>query len=208
MNAKELYFAIGQIDDDLILDANAEHKKKRPVRIWAMAAAACLCIMFGGYMYFFGTYAVWNTGAAEYVSKVSIPESCAVQTLTAAEFEEYYRISLPDALGGLRRTAFEAQLYMDEDGTVLYDCNTFRYESADGIGTMNITVSRASAARQSNAEKISRIRGTRAALTENTSNSGYVLLGAAWEKGGTAVQASAEGMDKAEFISVLKELMK
>ena len=81
MNAKELYLTIGQISDDLILDADTEHgKKKKPtIRFWAIATAACFCLMLGsGYLHFFGTSAVWNTGTIEFVSKVSIPENSTI----------------------------------------------------------------------------------------------------------------------------------
>lgn len=51
MTARELFEAIGQVDDDLILDANAPVRRRPAVRVWvrrALPAAACLCVMLLG----------------------------------------------------------------------------------------------------------------------------------------------------------------
>lgn len=51
MTARELFEAIGKVDDDLILDANAPVQRRPAVRVWvrrALPAAACLCVMLLG----------------------------------------------------------------------------------------------------------------------------------------------------------------
>ncbi|MCI7324446.1 hypothetical protein MR657_03330 [bacterium] len=51
MTARELFEAIGKVDDDLILDANAPVRRRPAVRVWvrrALPAAACLCVMLLG----------------------------------------------------------------------------------------------------------------------------------------------------------------
>lgn len=51
MTARELFEAIGQVDDDLILDADAPVRRRPAVRVWvrrALPAAACLCVMLLG----------------------------------------------------------------------------------------------------------------------------------------------------------------
>lgn len=113
MNAKELYLAVGQIDDELILEANEQPagKRRQVIRRWALAAAACVCLVAGGVcLQLFSTSVIWNAGRAETVSKASIP--------------------------------------------------------------------------------------------------GYVLLGAAWEQRGTTARLLAEGLEQAELVSVLKELIR
>lgn len=51
MTARELFEAIGKVDDDLILDADAPVRRRPAVRVWvrrALPAAACLCVMLLG----------------------------------------------------------------------------------------------------------------------------------------------------------------
>ena len=51
MTARELFEAIGQVDDDLILAADAPVRRRPAVRVWvrrALPAAACLCVMLLG----------------------------------------------------------------------------------------------------------------------------------------------------------------
>lgn len=209
MNAKELYLTIGQISDDLILGANEERskKKKTVIRLWLAAAAACVCLVCGGYLHFFGTVTVWNTGATEYVAKSSIPENSTVQNLSMEALSDYYRITLPDTLGDLSGIPADIRIYTDADGRVLYDRNTLRYENADGSKTLNLTLSRVSSAPQNDGEKASRIRGTSVTLTEDTSIPGYLLLSAQWEQDGTTVHLAAEGLTQNELIAILKELI-
>ena len=209
MNAKELYLAIGQIGDDLILGANEESsKKKKPaVYLWAAAAAACLCLIFGGYLSFFYNVTVWNTGTAAAVPKVSIPENSTVYSLSKENLSDYYHIALPDTLGGLFEKTSDALLYTDADGNVLYDRNVFCYENADGSKRLNLTLSRASSVPENNGEKKSRIRGIAVTLTEDTSVPELLLRSAQWEQNGTTVCLAAEGLTQDELISILKELI-
>lgn len=210
MNAKELYLTIGQIGDDLILGANEEcgRKKKPTIHLWLAAAAACLCLVCGGgYLHFFGTVTVWNTGATEYVAKSSIPENSTVQDLSREDLSDYYRITLPGVLGDLSEMPADVRLYTDADGRVLYDRNVFRYENADGSKGVNLTLSRVSSAPENDGEKASRIRGTSVTLTEDTSIPGYLLLSAQWEQDGTTVRLAAEGLTQDELLAILKELI-
>ena len=210
MNAKELYLTIGQIDDDLILGANEERgKKKKPViRLWMAAAAACICLVFGGgYLHLFGIVTVWNTGATEYVAKSSIPENSTVQNLSMETLSDYYCITLPDVLGDLSRMPADARLYTDVDGRVLYDRNVFRYENADGSKGVNLTLSRVTSAPQNDGEKASRIRGTSVTLTKDTSIPGFLLMSAQWEQNGTTIHLAAEGLTQDELLAILKELI-
>ena len=48
MTARELFEAIGQVDDDLILAADAPVHRRPAVRVWvrrALPAPACPCVM-------------------------------------------------------------------------------------------------------------------------------------------------------------------
>ena len=210
MNAKKLYLTIGQVDDDLILAANAEHgKRKKPAaRLWMIAAAACFCLVLGGiYLHFFDTTVVWNEGLTEYAAKDSLPEYSAVQSLSADALSDYYHITLPDTLDDLSRIPADAQIYTDAQGSVVYDRNVLRYESMDGSKSLELTLRRASSAPQTAGEKVSRIHGTAVALTEDTLLPGYPLLEAQWEQNGTTIHLAAEGISRDELVSILKELL-
>ena len=210
MNAKELYLTIGQIGDDLILGANENRsKKKKPgIRLWVVAAAACFCLIIGGRcLHFWGTIVIWNTGATEYVTKSTVPENGVAQSLPAESLPDYYHIALPDRLGDLSRTAVNAQLYANADGSVLYDRNVLRYENADGSKRIALTLSRVSPAPEGSREAASRIHGVSVTLTEDASTPDSLLLSAQWEQGGTTVHLAAEGLRKEELITILKKLI-
>lgn len=210
MNAKELYLTIGQVDDDLILAANAEHgKRKKPAaRLWMIAAAACFCLVLGGgYLHFFGTTVVWNEGPTEYAAKDSLPEYSAVQSLSADALSDYYHITLPDTLDDLSRIPLDIQIYTDAQGNVVYDRNVLRYESADGGRSLELTLWRVSSAPQTAGETVSHIHGAAVTLTADTSIPNHLLLGARWEQNGTTIHLAAEGISRDELVSILKELI-
>ena len=86
MTERELFEAIGHVDDDLILAADAPVKKRRRVvRLhWqqVVSVAACACIFLGG-------AAVWRSGA---LHKSSIPSEAAM----AADVPEAAAETAPD----------------------------------------------------------------------------------------------------------------
>lgn len=86
MTERELFEAIGHVDDDLILAADAPVKKRRRVvRLhWqqVVSVAACACIFLGG-------AAVWQSGA---LHKSSIPSEAAM----AADVPEAAAETAPD----------------------------------------------------------------------------------------------------------------
>ncbi len=86
MTERELFEAIGHVDDDLILAADAPVKKRRRVvRLhWqqVVSVAACACIFLGG-------AAVWRSGA---LRKSSIPSEAAM----AADVPEAAAEAAPD----------------------------------------------------------------------------------------------------------------
>lgn len=86
MTERELFEAIGHVDDDMILAADAPVKKRRRlVRLhWqqVVSVAACACIFLGG-------AAVWRSGA---LRKSSIPSEAAM----AADVPEAAAETSPD----------------------------------------------------------------------------------------------------------------
>lgn len=62
MTGKDLYRVMGQIDDSLILDANEKPAKvRRSPALWALAAAACLCLVCVGVFSAFGGLPLYGT---------------------------------------------------------------------------------------------------------------------------------------------------
>lgn len=211
MNGKDLYRAVGQIEDDLILAANEEPVKKTqaPIKLWALAAAACLCLVcLGGYWRLFGTTIVWNQGSDVSISKFAIPEGSVPRELTLAEAEDYYRIgTFPDTLGDeLRRTGPDTVcIYTDVAGTPVYDGAQLWYEGPNGAAVW-ISLARVSAPRIP-AGRLSRIGGIPAVLAESEELPGYPTYSARWERGGTFVCATGNGLDKTEFIALVEEFL-
>ena len=211
MNAKELYLASGAIDDDLILDAAFQPAKQKTLRNIrrAAAVAACLCLLLGGgYLRFFSVCVLWNEDPAPLTAKFSVPENALMQAIADQGFSDYYRLSLPETLGRLSLVTKDGQIYTDAQGTVLYDRNLIRYERSDRTQSVTLALSRVSASLSAPAQgRHSRIHGVSLILMEDTSVPGQPLLSAQWERHGTTVCLSAEGLNENELVSLLKELL-
>lgn len=209
MNAKELYRAIGEIDDDLILAAAPSAvNTRRPAWRWALAAAACLCLLLAGaYLRFFADSVAWNEAPLSISAKLPMPADVTIQTLPSSELAAYYGLALPDALdGGLLRASADGMLLADAENAVVYDRNLVRYESADGARRVLLTLSRVTPMDEPSGTR-SRIRGTSVLLTQDLSVPGLSLLGAYWEENGTRIALSAEGLDPETLLNVLKTLL-
>ena len=211
MNAKELYRAIGEIDDDLILAAAPSAvKKRRPARRWALVAAACVCLLLAGaYLRFFADSVTWNEAPLSVSAKLPMPADVTVQTLPSSELAAYYGLSLPDALdGGLLRVSADGMLLADAENAVVYDRNLVRYESADGARRILLTLSRVTPAADEPSGTRSRIHGTSVLLTADSSVPDLPLLGAYWEADGTRIALSAEGLERETLLNVIETLLK
>lgn len=211
MNGKDLYRAVGQIEDELILAANEEPVKrpKSPIKLWALAAAACLCLVcLGGYWRLFGTSIVWQEAPGVSVSKSSIPEGSVPKELTAGEAESYYQIgAFPETLGqGLRRTGPDTVcIYTGAAGTPVYDGAQLWYEGSNGAAVW-ISLARVSVPAMQ-AERSSRIRGVPAALTVSEELPGESVYSAQWERNGTFVCVTGSGIGQTEFIALVEEFL-
>lgn len=211
MSGKDLYRAVGQIGDDLILAANEGPVKKTqaPIKLWALAAAACLCLVcLGGYWRLFGTSIVWEEVPGASISKLSIPEGSVPRELTVQEAESYYQIGpFPETLGqGLRRTGPETVcIYTDVAGTPVYDGTQLWYGDPNGAAVW-ISLARVSAP-EIQAERSSRIRGVPAALTVSEELPGESVYSAQWERNGTFVCVTGSGIGQTGFIALVEEFL-
>ena len=91
MTARELFEAIGQVDDDLILAADAPVHRRPAVRVWvrrALPAAACLCVMLLGSVALgrSGLFRAGSSAAAE--SSAAVTYDAAPDTAGAAYGEK------------------------------------------------------------------------------------------------------------------------
>lgn len=210
MNGKDLYRAIGQIEDGLILDANGEPARaRRPSpALWALAAAACLCLVcLGVFRQFSGPALIWNEATGVSISRFGVPEGSVPLEMTRTEAEDYYRLGeFPDVLGqGLRLAEPSAfYIYTDAEGTPVYDSTELWYSGPEG--SVGVSLARASAQAMPR-EGLSRIKGTPVYLTASEEFPDYPVYTAQWERNGTAVCVTGDGMDRTEFIALVEELL-
>lgn len=214
MNGMDLYRAVGQIDDDLILEANQPPvkivKKTRRMPIRLLAAAACLILAVSGICaHVFRTSVVWNEGSTAIMGGFSVPPEGIVRVLSDAECTDYYQAFLPQSLGDdLHRTAAEMHLITDANGAILDDRNQFSYLSADGSKRVTLMLTRLSAVSpDTDRQTASVLHGVPVVLTVDLSLPEVLLSGAHWEQNGSIFQLSAEGVSRKELISMVKELL-
>ena len=145
MNAKDLYLAVGEVDDDLILSAQEPPtRKKRPAaQIWA--AAACLCLLcLGALLSLQGNAVVWNPAEDAALTKIPAPADSTVRVISQEELAAYYQLdAVPESLGGtLSLSPSSFLLCVDTAGTPVYDCNQLLYQDAERQRSVNVTLSR------------------------------------------------------------------
>lgn len=212
MNARKLYLALGQIDDELILAAEGQPagKKKRISNVWMMAAAAaCICLVcLGAFRQFFGTSVIWNETPGISDLKPFIPADSVLRTMTWEEMTDYYQIDEPPAAlaDDLRLTGPSLfSVYVDQSGEVVYDRNQLWYESTDGGRFLCVSLARSSPSRpEREPVEYSHIHGVSVLLTVSGGGSSRA---AQWEQSGTTVFVTGNGIDEAEFVAILEELL-
>ena len=171
MNAKDLYLAVGEVDDDLILSAQEPPtRKKRPAaRVWA--AAACLCL--GALLSLRGNAVVWNPAEDAALTKIPAPADSTVRVISQEELAAYYQLdAVPESLGGtLSLSPSSFLLCVDTAGTPVYDCNQLLYQDAERQRSVNVTLSRLTrTAEAPETGAASRIHGTSVWLTAASSS--------------------------------------
>ena len=128
MTERELFEAIGHVDDDLILVADAPVKKRRRVvhLHWqqVVSVAACACIVLGG-------AAVWRSGT---LRKSSIASEAAMAADVPADADEGAAVEKDSAASGIalglaQCVQIDGVLYFDTGSAV--DCPPDR--GADGV---------------------------------------------------------------------------
>lgn len=214
MTSKQLYHAIGDIDDSLIQAAAEVHGPQRTVRTFYCLAgiAACLCLLCGGLLLGLRRDVLYiNELSVPLASKVLLPadETAALVPMTYAELLAYYGLEpLPDALGQdlLREDRSYFALYQDQAGRVLYDTNSLYYSSRDGSRSVSLTLARAEELSASLPKELKRSRiGGVSVLLASKDQAAYL---AGFSRDGLSVQIVAYGLSESDFIDLVKELLR
>lgn len=218
MNAKDLYRIIGEIDDDLILEAEKKpvkksEKTKKVVRMWTLLSAACVCLIcLSLYHLRFGTSVYWNESMGMSSFKVAISADAIWQEMSPEEAVEYYQLGeIPKTLGDhlKQMTQGSFSLYKDAGGAVVYDQNQIWYQDEAQNQFVCLTLSRVTQTSPAVEDaKVSRIQGMKVTLTKTDSGGDLPTYGAEWKMNGTTISVSGNGFSEEEFLSVLREIWK
>ncbi len=213
MNAKELYLAVGEIEDELILAADTlPVRKKSHVRNMWIPAAACACLFcFGIVRSILGNQIIWNEVPVAMATKNVIPAYTATQTMTYEEMENYYKMGeFPSSLKGeLQQNGIDFfLLYLDETGQIVYDSNQIWYENGEKGQFLCVSMSRVTESEPApEGSEYSRIKGTNLLLTVTELDDYVSAYTAQWEENGTIVCVTESGLSQKEFLSAIKEFL-
>lgn len=207
MNAKAFYLAVGEIDDDLIQEAEAAPAKSRRPFYRYLAAAACICVAALALFLSRPRDDIrFNTLPAPPSARIAIQGNEVV--MSESEASAYYDLTLPETLDGLIR---EAPLYFvryeTAGGNVTFDENTVRYRTADGIRSLSVSVSKAPVPSfiQTDKDMYSRLDGATVllAITGEQEPSYWAEL----HRGGTAIHIVSSGFTEPDFIELIREII-
>lgn len=207
MNRETLYLEIGNIDDDLILEASAACGR-RHFRGGALRLAACLCLICTAILWgMHREFIRYNEAPAPITAKVVAPSdgNTSILTLTYEELFDHYGVDpLPDTLAGLVRQEREHYfVYRSADGTVC-DTNVITYCAEDGTQTLTILLSTEDL--QTKDLERSRISGISLVLGVDTSTA-QPICWAELSKGGIFLRAVSSGVEEAAFTGLIRELL-
>lgn len=208
MTARGFYLAIGEIDDDLIQEADTAPVRSRRPLYRVLAAAACICI--AALALYFGQPRDdirFNTLPAPPAARVAIQGDAIV--MSEAEAADYYGLSLPDTLDELiRETSPYFVRYETVEGSVTYDENTVRYRTADGMRSVSVSVSKTPvpALIQTNGAVYSRLDGA-AVLLAAAGGEQEPSYWAELHRGETAIRIVSSGFTEPDFIELIREII-
>lgn len=216
MNRKSLYLEIGNIDDDLILEASeAQGHRVRKINFVRLAGmAACLCLICTAV--FFGMHrdvVYYNTASAPLASKVLVPsdENTTVLTLTYEELFDYYALEpFPDSLSGLLRVEQPHYYVYKSSESTIYDTNILNYRSTDGEQTLSILLSKAEPDERQENLKESRIDGISFVLAVSNTSAKKPTQPTYWAEicdQGVFLRVVSSGIDESSFTDIIREII-
>lgn len=204
MNTRALYLAIGEISDDLILDADTPSAgAKRPSYLRWGALAACLLLVVSA------IFLSHSDKDVVYFNSLTPPPPVGAKVQGDAEFlsyqeaMDYYGVTLPDVLCGLpRKEQALLAVYRLTDGSVSWDENRVEY----GLGSRTVSISLSKAVPPSpdsnQGGKLSKLEGAPILLSFDGSTYWAEL-----ERSGTTLRIFAQGLCQTEFLDVVRAVL-
>lgn len=144
MTSKELYRAIGNIDDDLIAEADVTVSKRKNHTVFIKSAAgiaACLCVVLAAVLFFGNKDSIHINIDVEYESaKIMIDDTAVCVPVSYEELIEYFGIAdLPDTINDLHKIENDYYaVYKYPDGKAAYDRNIIVYRNSDSTKTVSV----------------------------------------------------------------------
>lgn len=212
MNGRTLYLEIGNIDDDLIMEANGDRGRKiRKFPVARLAGlAACLCLICAAALFGMNRDVIrYNEAPAPLASKLIVPsdEDTTVFTLTYPELFDHYGLKpFPDTLGGLQRLEQSCYYVYRTAENAVYDTNILNYRSGDGEQTLTVLLSTGEPEDQEEGLKQSRIDGLSVVLGA-AEGSNQPVYWAKLRNQGVSLRVTASGMDEATFTDLIREVV-
>lgn len=216
-----LYKEIGNIDDDLILEAAEARVKKRNRQILYRFAgiAACFCVICGGIL--LGTQRdtiYMNETQRPMISKVVVPdaETSEIVQMDYQELLAYYEMEeMPDTLGSDTDEPFTKTdqsffvLYRDLENNIIYDTNNLYYTNTDNTKTLSITLAKVKEIPSVSSEdmKPSKIGGVETMLGAASNGTGYTAYWAEFKLNDISVKVISDGLAEDAFIDVITEFI-
>lgn len=203
MNNRALYLAIGEIDDELILDADRPAGARRPSYLRWGALAACLLLVVTG------LFLARSGGDAVYFNSLTPPPPVGakvqgeVEFLSDQEAVDYYGVALPDALGGLPREGRVLfAVYRQSDGSVTWDENRVEYGQGDKGVSLSLSKAVPPFPESGRDGRLSRLEGVSVLLSFDGATYWAEL-----EQNGTTLRIFARGLDQEEFLDVVRDIL-
>ena len=213
MNSKSFYLEIGNIDDDLILEAGTgKAAVKRGKKILRFAGlAACICLICTALLYTLHRDVIYfNEANIPLTAKIRIPESENVTLLSMTEQElwDYYGLEpFPDKFNDLqaeKQTSY--YIYLDGEN-ILYDANTLQYMSGGGERMLFITIAKETLPNSLREENLGASRIEDVSLLLASSADQPVCL-AEMEIHGAHLRITSYGMDENVFVDLIREVIR
>lgn len=215
MNQREIYREIGEIDENLILEADKAAGRTRSkltaCRIAAMAA--CLCVILCGIWLAHGKNTVYiNETHGRAFSKMAVPgdENAKIITISYQEMLDYFEIKqLPDAfLGEIQR---EKQpfliLYENAAGNIIYDMNTVYYNDGEGKRTVAVTLAKGEEGKKASGIASGDMRPSKlGGISMVLAAEGDGVYWGSFHVGDVTIKAVVNGSSKEDFVEVMKLL--
>jgi len=204
MNNRALYLAIGEIDDELILDADRPAAgARRPSYLRWGALAACLLLAMAGLLFF------RPGGDQVYFNSLTPPPSVTAKVqgeaelLSYQEAMDYYGIVLPDALGDLSRQ--EQALFAvcrQADGSVTWDENRVEYGQGDRRVTVALSKAVLPFPESGQGGKLSTLQGVSVMLS--TADSQHW---AQFQQKDVIFRVFSQGLNQDQFLDVVRAIL-